>query len=467
MLRQKEKFFSTGLALLFIVATVAVLYFCYVFRIEQWVKPNALPESYYFVMLMIFPTWYVLIKLSGLSRLDRVKPYSIQLFQFAFWVVLGTALLLFYIFVFKLQGISRVVLLLFTAIDFAVLFILKVLALKIMAAMRRKGYNTKYVVIIADKHSEDIIEKIINRHFYGYQIKAIMTDAQNIIDKYQVRYSVLPNTLGLDSFLEIETVDEVIFCCQRYDQEYLKQLVYSCQEVGVTFRFLSLMHQMIKSNSYPGYIDEYPIFTFTKTPTNYIAIQFKRVFDFVSSLFAIMVLSPVLALIAFIIKLDSKGPVLFKQTRVGLRGRLFQVYKFRTMVINAEELKAQLTNENEQGGPVFKMKNDPRITKAGRFLRKTSLDELPQLFNILRGEMSVVGPRPPIPKEVAEYERWQLRRLSMRPGLTCIWQVSGRNNIPFEQWMRLDLQYIDTWSLKLDFIIILKTIKVVLKGDGM
>jgi len=136
------------------------------------------------------------------------------------------------------------------------------------------------------------------------------------------------------------------------------------------------------------------------------------------------------------------------------------------MVVNAEELQKTLLDKNEQEGPVFKIKNDPRVTKIGRFLRKTSLDELPQFLNVLRGEMSVVGPRPPIPAEVKQYKRWQQRRLSMKPGITCIWQVSGRNNIPFDQWMKMDMQYIDTWSPKLDFIIVLKTIRVVLMGDG-
>jgi lipopolysaccharide/colanic/teichoic acid biosynthesis glycosyltransferase len=136
------------------------------------------------------------------------------------------------------------------------------------------------------------------------------------------------------------------------------------------------------------------------------------------------------------------------------------------MVVNAEELQKTLIDKNEQDGPVFKIKNDPRITKIGKFLRKTSLDELPQFLNVLKGEMSIVGPRPPIPTEVKQYERWQQRRLSMKPGITCVWQVSGRNNIPFDQWMKMDMQYIDTWSLKLDFIILLKTVKVVLTGDG-
>jgi lipopolysaccharide/colanic/teichoic acid biosynthesis glycosyltransferase len=166
------------------------------------------------------------------------------------------------------------------------------------------------------------------------------------------------------------------------------------------------------------------------------------------------------------IKATSQGPVFFAQTRVGKGGKTFKLFKFRTMVVNAEELKLQLLSQNETDGPVFKMQRDPRVTVLGRLLRRYSLDELPQLLNILQGDMSVVGPRPPVPKEVEQYEPWQRRRLSVTPGLTCIWQTSGRSNIGFEEWMRMDLAYIDQWSLSLDVKLILKTFKVVVQADG-
>jgi len=172
-------------------------------------------------------------------------------------------------------------------------------------------------------------------------------------------------------------------------------------------------------------------------------------------------------IIALLIKLTSKGPVIYRQARVGLRGRQFDLYKFRTMVVNAEELREQLLTANEADGPVFKIKNDPRITKIGKFLRKTGLDELPQFINVLIGDMSLVGPRPPIPSEVEQYERWQLRRLSMKPGITCTWQIEpNRNNISFNEWMKMDLNYIDNWSNKLDLVLFFKTIRTILKGSG-
>ncbi|MEW6606002.1 MAG: sugar transferase [bacterium] len=201
-----------------------------------------------------------------------------------------------------------------------------------------------------------------------------------------------------------------------------------------------------------------------------MALFVKSVFDRVGALLALLVLGPVLMLpIILIIKLTSrKGEsVLFRQTRVGLNGRQFCFYKFRTMVINAEKKKNSLKHLNEMDGPVFKIRNDPRITKFGRFLRKYSLDELPQFFNVLKGEMSIVGPRPPLPEEVEKYDSYQYRRLSMKPGLTCIWQVSGRNKISFKEWMRMDLEYIDNYSLWLDFKILIRTIWAVMAGQGV
>ena len=192
----------------------------------------------------------------------------------------------------------------------------------------------------------------------------------------------------------------------------------------------------------------------------------KRAIDIVVSAVALALLSPLLLVVAALVKFSSRGPLLFRQARVGQHGRQFNMLKFRSMVVNAEELKARLLARNEQQGPVFKMKRDPRITAVGRFIRKYSIDELPQLLNVLRGEMSLVGPRPPIPAEVAKYEAWQRRRLSVRPGLTCVWQVSGRNEISFEEWMYLDMQYIDHWSLQRDLELIAKTVPVVLTGRG-
>jgi exopolysaccharide biosynthesis polyprenyl glycosylphosphotransferase len=239
-----------------------------------------------------------------------------------------------------------------------------------------------------------------------------------------------------------------------------------CEKFGVPFAMPAYQYRLDRARPLDahavsdGYLHYQSV---TSKPTE---MALKRAFDIFTTGLALWVLAPALLAVAALIKLTSRGPVFFRQTRVGLHGRPFRMLKFRTMVENAEALKAQLAQQNEMDGPVFKIKKDPRITPIGKFLRKFSIDELPQLVNVLRGDMSVVGPRPPVPSEVAKYQLWQRRRLSVRPGLTCIWQVSGRNEISFEQWMYMDLEYIDNWSFGKDLGLVLKTFPVVLTGRG-
>lgn len=211
------------------------------------------------------------------------------------------------------------------------------------------------------------------------------------------------------------------------------------------------------------HIEEQEIVQVSKKQNNIYEAS-KRVLDFVAALLGLILLSPIFLVVSILIKLESEGEVIFSQTRIGLNGKEFKMYKFRSMVKNAEELKAKLAAQNEMSGPMFKMKDDPRVTKVGKFIRKTSIDELPQLINVLKGDMSLVGPRPSLPKEVEKFEPWMLQRLEVKPGLTCYWQVSGRNNIDFEDWMKLDLQYVEDRNFLLDLKLIFKTF-FVLFGD--
>ena len=190
----------------------------------------------------------------------------------------------------------------------------------------------------------------------------------------------------------------------------------------------------------------------------------KRTIDIIGAGLGLILLSPIIAIVACAVKVTSKGPIFFSQKRVGKNGELFEMYKFRSMVVNAEEIKENLEDKNEMSGPMFKIKDDPRITKVGKFIRKTSIDELPQLWNVLKGDMSLVGPRPSLPKEVEQFDNWMFKRLTVRPGLTCYWQVSGRNNIDFEDWMKLDCKYVDDRNLWIDIKLIFKTVGV-LFGD--
>jgi exopolysaccharide biosynthesis polyprenyl glycosylphosphotransferase len=238
--------------------------------------------------------------------------------------------------------------------------------------------------------------------------------------------------------------------------------------LGVTFRLRSDNDKINLTNAIRTNIESYKFLTFINVPYSSNALAVKKLMDIFISLLILIILSPLILIIALSIKLTSIGPIIYRQTRVGLRGRQFDLLKFRTMILNAEQLRKELESKNEADGPVFKIKDDPRVTSIGKFLRRTGLDELPQLINVLKGEMSLIGPRPPLKEETKQYKRWQLRRLSVKPGLSCFWQIKpDRNSIKFEQWMEMDLAYIDNWSLRLDFIILLKTIKTVFIRSGL
>jgi exopolysaccharide biosynthesis polyprenyl glycosylphosphotransferase len=240
-----------------------------------------------------------------------------------------------------------------------------------------------------------------------------------------------------------------------------------CEEQGITVRVLTNIFDLKLAHSSAEEVEDDPLITHSTGWVEGWPIFAKRMLDFTISAILIILISPFLLVVAVFIKLTSPGPVLFVQKRLGLNKRRFNVHKFRTMVVDAERQMSQIEHLNEVSGPVFKIKNDPRITPIGRFLRKTSIDELPQLFNVLIGDMSLVGPRPlPVRDYEGFNEDWQRRRFSVRPGITCLWQVRGRSSIPFEKWMELDLQYIDKWSLWLDFQILLRTIPAVLRGSG-
>jgi exopolysaccharide biosynthesis polyprenyl glycosylphosphotransferase len=285
----------------------------------------------------------------------------------------------------------------------------------------------------------------------------------------QSGYHVVSNFAGFQSLLIDQVVDEVIVCTpvkSFYDQA--SRILSQCEEQGITVRFVSDVFKPRIGRSRVERIEDEMVVTIDTGSMLGPTVLVKRAFDISISLTLLAVLSPVFGAIALAIRLASPGPILFVQERVGLNKRRFHLFKFRTMVPDAEAKLVELESRNEVNGPAFKIKQDPRITPIGSFLRKTSLDELPQLINVLRGDMSLVGPRPlPLRDYRGFTEDWHRRRFSVRPGITCLWQVGGRNSLPFERWMELDMQYIDQWSLLLDFKILLRTIPAVLKGSGV
>jgi exopolysaccharide biosynthesis polyprenyl glycosylphosphotransferase len=315
--------------------------------------------------------------------------------------------------------------------------------------------------VLARHTGLQILEEASRRKVLGH-----LSFPGEVIDE-RLEAPVLGAMEDLEHVLRAHAISEVYLAEHPLQQgEVMQEAIHTCERFGVPFALpaSSFRFSRARPMSLPAITDGYVHYVMVEYKPHQLAA--KRAFDVVVSSTVLLVLAPLFVVVALLIVLTSRGPVFFAQERVGRHGQPFKMLKFRSMVRNAEALQAGLMDRNEQSGPVFKIERDPRITSAGRLLRKFSLDELPQFINVLRGDMSIVGPRPPLPGEVAKYESWQRRRLSVPPGITCVWQVSGRNDTSFEKWMYLDMQYIDHWSLMKDVKLILKTLPVVLSGRG-
>ncbi len=328
--------------------------------------------------------------------------------------------------------------------------------------------NMHKIMIIVDDQNLGIIEKINYHREWGFQIIYILTDSAAIKAQFQYRSRVYSIKANIRSLLRHDIVDEIVCCVSSLPDGYLKELSEICRQFGVSLLALPSVDNSGLLSPSLTYIGTLPFNTLETTPRNRLSYTLKTGMEVFMASVALLILSPCLVMIALMIKATSRGPVIFKQLRVGIRGRKFYIYKFRTMVSNAEKLKAALMEFNESDGPAFKIKNDPRITKIGRFLRKTGLDEIPQLINVIRGEMSLIGPRPMLPNEVTAQEEWHLKRMSVKPGISCSWQVQPfRNSVTFEQWMRLDRDYVENWSILTDIKLIFRTIKSIFAARGL
>ncbi|MEO8056479.1 MAG: sugar transferase, partial [Acidobacteriota bacterium] len=336
--------------------------------------------------------------------------------------------------------------------------------------VRALGFNFRTVVLVGDTPGAAAMAKLIRDHpWWGLKLLGLIRE-RPIEPGETTTSNGVPYLGTLEDFPRVFmefSVDEVLLAVDRGDLPKMEDLFLLCEEMGVKTRLVLDFFPHVLARVELEELDGTPLLTFSTTPDDSAAMMAKRTVDVLLSILLGAVAVVPVTLAALVIRLTSKGPALFRQTRVGLNGRPFTLVKLRTMVENAEERLAEVAHLNEHEGPVFKSAIDPRLTAFGRLIRRFSLDEIPQLWNVLRGEMSLVGPRPPLPEEVARYERWQRRRLSMKPGVTGLWQVSGRNEIPrFEEWTNLDLAYIDNWSLALDAKILLRTIPAVLTGRG-
>ncbi len=372
------------------------------------------------------------------------------------------------VFILKFFYLSRT----FTAIVFIMIFIMlagsRFALITTLSFFRKRGYNYREVLIVGTgKRAQSFLSLVKKHPEWGFRIAGLIDSHPELIGKEVQGHKIIGTLEAIPDVLESTVIDDVIFLVPRSWLGKMEQAVLYCESLGkrvsIAVDLFDMKFAKVKQND----IYHFPFLTFETTSDKLTQLLLKRLLDLSLAAMGLLVLMPILIPVAILIKITSAGPIFFKQKRVTLNGRVFNLYKFRTMVTDAEAQLEKLRQHNEMGGPAFKMQNDPRITAIGKWLRKFSIDEFPQFFNVLKGDMSLIGPRPPIPSEVNQYEPWHRRRLSMLPGISGLWQVSGRNKISdFDSWMKLDLTYIDTWSLWLDLKIFFKTIPVVVFGVG-
>lgn len=430
--------------------------------------PQIYPFSHYLPLMVAFlVVWAVVGYFSSFYRdLELTNPIQLVLKIVS---QLATVLLFLYagLYLMRRGDVSRTYVMLIGVVDFVLLLLGRAASYWGVAIMRERLSRYHYLLIVGcGPRAREMATMIEEGRGMGLRLVGFV-DPQSATDP-------ATNLGGYDVFsleqvgriLQTRVVDEVVFAVDLQGLARLEPVMQHCADLGIRTRLQLEFLPPAYSRVYLENFREVQLLSLSSAPDSELRLFFKRVFDVVLSFASLVVLSPLLIAIAAMIKITSPGPVFFQQTRCGLGGRRFMLYKFRSMINNAEQMRAELHQLNELDGPVFKISDDPRITTVGRWLRRFSLDELPQLWNIFSGEMSFVGPRPAVPEEVDQYEDWQRRRLRMRPGLTCIWVLEGRSHVDFNRWMQLDLKYIDTWSLWLDTKIFLRTIPIVLSGRG-
>ncbi|MBZ5608033.1 MAG: sugar transferase [Acidobacteriia bacterium] len=396
------------------------------------------------------------------EKLDSAHPRVVLRDTFQ-QCALGTICLVVAQFMLRLD-LSRPFVALFAVYAWVLLCLFRLNAARVIGAVRREFGTAHYVMVVGSgENARHLGEALERSSDYGIRLMGFLDDepGQITLAETYPRHALSE----LPELLRRHVIDEIIFAVDSRRLSEMEEVFLLCDEVGVRTRVVVDFFPHVNSQVYLDRLGVTPLLTFSAAPHDEIRLLAKRISDFVLAAAALILLLPFMLLIALAIRLTSPGPAIFRQVRCGLNGRRFVFYKFRSMCNNAEELKASLMHLSAKS-TAFKIPNDPRQTVVGRFLRKFSIDEWPQLWNVLKGDMSLVGPRPAVPEEVELYKTWQRRRLRMRPGLTCLWAVSGRDALDFDTWMKMDMQYIDTWSLALDWKIILRTIPRVLTGRG-
>ncbi len=424
---------------------------------------NALPDWRLGLALLV-SAWVMILWLHGGYR-PRAR-WSIR--SDARLIARALALLAIVTFAFlylaQLPGVSRPYLLVLFAALLAATLGVRIALRAAFGSARRHGFNRRNVLILGTgARARELATKLENHAELGLNVIGFLGDEA---DELPARWRYLGT---IDSLLEVihdQVVDEVAICLFTEDWGLIESIATTCEAEGKLVRLPVPMPRLSIATAHVEDLEGTPVLSLLSGPNAALALVLKRMIDVTAAVAGMIILAPLLAGIALTIAIKDGRPILYRQERVGLQGRRFRIVKFRSMVANADGMLDALQSQNEINGHAFKMTADPRITRIGRFLRRSSLDELPQLWNVLIGEMSLVGPRPPLPREVAAYDIWHRRRLSMKPGITGLWQVEGRNLAEFDRWVQKDLEYIDRWSPWLDIQILIRTIPAAIRADG-
>jgi exopolysaccharide biosynthesis polyprenyl glycosylphosphotransferase len=427
-------------------------------------------DYYTWVLLVAVPVWLMLLDRYGFYDSQRMATSWSILHGMAKVTAAGGAITGAVIFLFEPKGYSRGFFIAFLLLSFLMLTAEQLLVRLVLRLLRLEGFNFRNVLIVGTGEPARKIAGILDRNKgWGFKIVGVLHTQPKAPVKELLGHPVLGPLNQLVDFCKAHPVDEVIFCDSKEESRFdLAQHINDLNEMGITSRtVLNLFYQFEGKKEFGMLHSEVPLMTFRSVSADANQLFFKRCLDIAGACVGLAFSACLFPFIAIAIKLESPGPLFFGQTRVRENGRTFTCWKFRSMFQDAEARKQELMHLNEMEGAIFKIKNDPRVTRVGAFLRKTSLDELPQFWNVLTGEMSLVGTRPPTPAEVENYHNWQRKRIAIKPGITGLWQVSGRNSVTdFDEVVRLDLEYIESWSLATDLRLLLCTLKVVLFREG-
>jgi len=418
----------------------------------------------------ILLTWHIIFSLCGLYESKRLSARGAELIDVFKATTLSSILLVCMAGLLRITMFSPSFLASFWLTS-SLLFLASRLMLRpLLAGLRRRGRNLRYMLVLGtNARAIEFVRRIQDKPELGYRLVGFVDDDWQGMPAFkETGFPLVSDAAGLAEFLRRNVVDEVaIYLPLRSFYENSWEAASLCAQHGIVTRINGDIFGLKKSRSTPDeFDDDHHVATYTGV-RDWWPLVVKRILDIAFCSILLLFCAPLFGVVALLIMFLSEGPILFRQERMGLNKRRFLMLKFRTMVPHAEKMLSELEGQNEASGPVFKISNDPRITPIGKILRRTSIDELPQLFNVLKGDMSLVGPRPlPVRDYEGFSDDWQRRRFSVRPGITCLWQITGRSSLPFEQWMKLDMQYMDEWSLWLDMKILARTVSAVLKGSG-